>query len=103
MYAPSGPVWLYCKGLADFGAIRHFSRRVRDFTHRRKRHMPLTPKQESFVEEYLNALNATQAAITAGYSKKTAHVIGPENLGKPAIAAAVSRAQGDRTERTKIT
>jgi hypothetical protein len=44
--------------------------------------MPLTPKQESFVEEYLIALDATQAAIRAGYSKKTAHVIGPENLGK---------------------
>ena len=68
-----------------------------------KRHMPLTPKQEHFVEEYLIDLNATQAAIRAGYSKKTAHVIGPENLGKPAIAAAVARAQGDRTERTKIT
>ena len=65
--------------------------------------MLLTPKQEHFVAEYLIDLNATQAAIRAGYSKKTAHVIGPENLGKPAIAAAVARAQGDRTERTNIT
>jgi phage terminase small subunit len=65
--------------------------------------MPLTPKQERFVDEYLIDLNATQAAIRAGYSKKTAHVIGPENLGKPAIAAAVARAQADRTERTNIT
>jgi phage terminase small subunit len=38
--------------------------------------MPLTPKQESFVEEYLIDLNATQAAIRAGYSKTTAHAIG---------------------------
>ena len=65
--------------------------------------MPLTPKQEHFVAEYLIDLNATQAAIRAGYSKKTAHVIGPENLGKPIIAAAIARAQGDRTERTNIT
>jgi len=60
-------------------------------------------KHELFVEEYLIDLNATQAAIRAGYSKKTAHVIGPENLGKPVIAAAVTRAQGDGTERTNIT
>jgi phage terminase small subunit len=60
-------------------------------------------KQERFVEEYLIDLNATQAAIRAGYSEKTAHVIGSENLRKPAIAAAVARAQADRTERTNIT
>jgi phage terminase small subunit len=65
--------------------------------------MPLTPKQEQFVEEYLIDVNATQAAIRAGYSKKTAHVIGTENLRKPAIAAAVAEAQADRTERTNIT
>lgn len=45
----------------------------------------LTEKQKRFVDEYLIDLNATQAAIRAGYSKKTAHVIGPENLEKPAI------------------
>ncbi len=40
----------------------------------------LTPKQQRFVEEYLIDLNATQAAIRAGYSEKTANEIGAENL-----------------------
>jgi len=45
----------------------------------------LTPKQEKFCNEYLIDLNATQAAIRAGYSEKTAKVIGFENLTKPYI------------------
>jgi len=51
----------------------------------------LTPKQRRFVEEYTgpNLGNATQSAIAAGYSEKTAHVIGHENLSKPKIAEAV--------------
>lgn len=50
----------------------------------------LTPKQERFCYEYLaNGFNATKAAIIAGYSAKTAHVIGPENLGKPIIKARI--------------
>jgi phage terminase small subunit len=65
--------------------------------------MPLTPKQEHFVVEYLVDLNATQAAKRAGYSAKTAHAIGQENLKKPIIAAAIARAQADRIERTEIT
>ena len=40
----------------------------------------LTPKQARFVEEYLVDLNATQSAIRAGYSKKTARQTGAENL-----------------------
>ncbi len=43
----------------------------------------LNPKQQRFVDEYLIDLNATQAAIRAGYSEKTAAVIGAENLIKP--------------------
>ena len=43
----------------------------------------LTPKQQRFVEEYLIDLNATQAAIRAGYSEKTAKSVGHENLTKP--------------------
>ena len=65
--------------------------------------MALTPKQQRFVEEYLVDLNATQAAIRAGYSKKTAAVAGHENLRKPKIAAAVSEQQAARSERTEIT
>lgn len=45
----------------------------------------LTAKQQRFCDEYLIDLNATQAAIRAGYSKKTAAVIGTENLIKPNI------------------
>ena len=62
----------------------------------------LTPKQQRFVEEYLIDLNATQAAIRAGYSEKTAHSIGAENLIKPEIQKAIADAQAKREERTQI-
>jgi phage terminase small subunit len=65
--------------------------------------MSLTPKQARFVEEYLIDLNATQAAIRAGYSAKTARAMGCENLTKPDIQAAVTEAQRDRAARTGIT
>ena len=55
--------------------------------------MALTPKQRRFVDEYLIDLNATQAAIRAGYKKNTARQIGSENLSKPAIAKAISSRQ----------
>lgn len=45
----------------------------------------LTPKQQRFCEEYLIDLNATQAAIRSGYSKKTAYRTGADNLKKPQI------------------
>lgn len=45
----------------------------------------MTEKQKRFCEEYLIDLNATQAAIRAGYSKKTAYSIGDENLRKPEV------------------
>lgn len=51
--------------------------------------MALTPKQQRFVEEYCTDFNATQAAIRAGYSERTAAEIGHENLKKPQIAEAV--------------
>lgn len=63
----------------------------------------LTPKQKLFVKEYLIDLNATQAAIRAGYSEKTAAVIGAENLIKPNIQAAVQKAMNSREQRTEIT
>ena len=65
--------------------------------------MALTPKQERFVAEYLIDLNATQAAIRAGYSVKTAKQAGSENLSKPDIAKAVQDAQAARAARTEIT
>ena len=63
----------------------------------------LTPKQARFVQEYPIDLNAAQAAIRAGYSAKTARVIGHENLIKPDIAAAIEKAMAERAERTRLT
>lgn len=63
----------------------------------------LTAKQQRFVDEYLVDLNATQAAIRAGYSKKTAGSIGEENLKKPEIAAAVAARQAKIAEKLEIT
>lgn len=65
--------------------------------------MPLTPKQQRFVEEYLVDLNATQAAVRAGYSAKTAHSIGDENLRKPEIKTALDAAMAARSDRTQVT
>jgi phage terminase small subunit len=63
----------------------------------------MNPRQLRFVEEYLVDLNATQAAIRAGYSARTAAVIGNENLKKPYIQSAIQIAQLARSERTQIT
>jgi phage terminase small subunit len=63
----------------------------------------LTAKQAAFVQEYLIDLNATQAAIRAGYSENTAKEIGCENLSKPNIATAIQDAMAARSERTEIT
>jgi len=63
----------------------------------------LTPKQAKFCREYMVDLNATQAAIRAGYSKKTANVIGPENLAKPCIQALIANATAKQAEKTGIT
>lgn len=59
-------------------------------------------KQKRFVEEYLIDLNATQAAIRAGYSPATAKEIGCENLTKPNISEAISKAMAERSRRTGI-
>lgn len=63
----------------------------------------LTPKQQRFVDEYLIDLNATQAAIRAGYSEKTAKDIGSQNLAKLYIKEAIEQAQNKRSDRTEIT
>lgn len=65
--------------------------------------MGLTAKQEAFCYEYLIDLNATQAAIRAGYSKKTAGSVGNENLQKPEIAEVIQEALDARSKRTEIT
>ncbi|ENX03607.1 hypothetical protein F900_00701 [Acinetobacter modestus] len=65
--------------------------------------MALRGKQQRFVDEYLVDRNATQAAIRAGYSQKTATVIGAENLTKPNIQEAIKLGEAEIAERTKIT
>lgn len=63
----------------------------------------ITPKQSAFVQEYLVDMNATQAALRAGYSQKTAAKIGHELLRKSAIVEAINRAMASRAERTQVT
>lgn len=63
----------------------------------------LTPKQAQFVIEYLIDLNATQAAIRAGYSESSAGSIGEENLTKPEIAKEIQYQMDARATRTLIT
>lgn len=63
----------------------------------------LTPKQQRFVEEYLVDLNATQAAIRAGYSPKTANEQASRLLANVNVKAAVAEAQKRLSERTEIT
>ncbi len=62
----------------------------------------LTKKQELFCIEYLIDLNATQAAIRAGYSKHTAKDIGCENLAKPNISERIGKLFEERANKTKI-
>jgi phage terminase small subunit len=62
----------------------------------------LTPKQRLFVAEYLKDLNATQAAIRAGYSERTAKQQGQRLLTNVDVAKAVTDAQAERVERIKI-
>ncbi|WP_165844329.1 terminase small subunit [Limosilactobacillus fermentum] len=61
----------------------------------------LTLKQQRFVDEYIISGNATQAAIKAGYSKKTANRIATENLSKPVIKTAIDQRNAEiQSEKT---
>ena len=62
----------------------------------------LTDKQKKFVEEYLIDLNATQSAIRAGYSPKTANEQGSRLLANVSIQEAISKAMAERSRRTGI-
>lgn len=62
----------------------------------------LTEKQQRFVDEYLIDLNATQAAIRAGYSVKTANEQGSQNLAKLSIQQAIAERMAERSKRTGI-
>lgn len=63
----------------------------------------LTPKQQRFAEEYLIDMNATRAAIRAGYSKKTAEQQGYQLLHKTLVLNAINTAAQARSERTQVT
>lgn len=64
---------------------------------------PLTDKQAKFCAEYLVDLNATQAAIRAGYSAKTANVQAVEIMAKPHVQERIQSMMTKRAERTEIT
>ena len=64
--------------------------------------MALTDKQEMFCREYLIDLNATQAAIRAGYSENTARKIGSENLTKPDVQNRIAELKLQRNEQVNI-
>jgi phage terminase small subunit len=56
----------------------------------------LTAKQKRFCDEYLIDMNITQAAIRAGYSKKTAYAIGQENLKKPTLKEYIEKRMAEK-------
>lgn len=62
----------------------------------------LTPKQDRFVEEFLIDLNATQAAIRAGYSARSAEMTGSRMMRNDKVRRAVEAAQADRSKQTEI-
>lgn len=62
----------------------------------------LTPKQQRFVDEYLIDLNATQAAIRAGYSPKYADREGHRLVENSRVSAAISLAMAERSRRTGV-
>lgn len=63
----------------------------------------MTPKQQRFCDEYLIDLNATQAAIRAGYSEKTAYSAGQRLLKNVEAQAYIEARKQERAERTEIT
>lgn len=65
--------------------------------------MALTAKQQRFVDEYLKDLNATQAAVRAGYSKNTARQMGTENLSKPVIQSVIAKRMDARGQKVAVT
>lgn len=62
----------------------------------------LTDKQQRFVDEYLIDLNATQAAIRAGYSVNTAQEQGSQNLSKLMVQQAIAEKMAERSKRTGV-
>lgn len=65
--------------------------------------MRLRPRQQRFVDEYLLDLNASQAALRAGYSPKSARILGQQLLAKPYIGEAIRTALAARAARVQLT
>ena len=63
----------------------------------------LTPKPQKFVDAYSLSGNATQAALAAGYSERTACKIGSENLQKPDIQAGLAKRQAEYATELEVT
>jgi phage terminase small subunit len=63
---------------------------------------PLTPKQQRFVDEYLIDLNATQAAIRAGYSERAASVSASRLLANAKVSEAIRSKKKSRSKRTQV-
>lgn len=63
----------------------------------------MSPQEQRFVTEYLVDLNASQAAIRAGYSPRTAASQGQRLTRKPAVAEAIARAQDEAADRNRLT
>jgi phage terminase small subunit len=63
----------------------------------------LTPKKKAFAKEYLIDLNATQAAIRAGYSKKTANEQGSRLLTDVSVRSLIEKEMKARSDRTQVT
>jgi len=63
----------------------------------------ITPKQRRFVDEYLIDLNATRAAVRAGYTSNNANVVGPRLLQHAGVAAEIAKARAQLAEKMEIT
>ena len=65
--------------------------------------MPLNPRQQRFVDQYLKDLNGTQAAIRAGYSQRSAHVQAARLLSHDNVRAAIDAAMGSASVAANVT
>jgi len=63
----------------------------------------MTPKQQRFADEYLIDMNATKAAVRAGYSERSAYAQGQRLLNNDDICEYLNKARGEQQERTQIT
>lgn len=94
---------MYVQKVKNIEATKHPNRCFFIIPEKEAAAMALTAKQKKFVSEYLIDLNATQAAIRAGYSAKTANEQGARLLANVSIQEAIQKAMSKREQRTEIT